>query len=220
MLETITGFLQSYGYVVIFVSIFLESTGLPFPGESILIAAGIMAGHGELNVWGVVGASLVGGTMGDNLGYYLGHRFGRRFVDRYGAKFGLTPEKFAYVEDRFRKVGPPIVLVARFILVLRQVCGFAAGTLRFPWWEFLLFNALGAALWSAAYGFGAFILGDRIDTYLHGSPWAYAAIAVVFLGLTATTLLGFRKRLRQQRESASQPQEVALSAPAEEGREG
>ena len=113
MLDTITGFLQSYGYVVIFVSIFLESTGLPFPGESILIAAGIMAGHGELNVWGVVGASFVGGTMGDNLGYYLGHRFGRRFADRYGPKFGLTPEKLDYVEQRFRKVGPPIVLVAR-----------------------------------------------------------------------------------------------------------
>jgi len=214
MLDTITGFLQSYGYVVIFVSIFLESTGLPFPGESILIAAGIMAGHGELNVWGVVGASFVGGTMGDNLGYYLGHRFGRRFADRYGPKFGLTPEKLDYVEQRFRRVGPPIVLVARFILVLRQVCGFAAGTLRFPWWEFLLFNALGAALWSAAYGFGAYILGDQIDRYLHGSPWAYAAIAAVFLTLTATTLLGFRNRLRRQRDAVTAN---ASTAPEERG---
>ncbi|WP_061932507.1 DedA family protein [Aureimonas sp. AU22] len=199
MLETITGFLQDYGYGILFLSIFLESTGLPFPGESILIAAGIMAGHGQLNVWGVFFSAWIGGTLGDNLGYWLGHRYGRRFVTRYGHKIGLTEEKYRYVEERFKTVGPPIVLIARFILLLRQVCGFAAGTLRFPWWSFLFYNALGAALWSGAYGFGSYILGDRIDTYLHGSPWAYAAIGAVFLILSGGTVLQFRRKLKAQR---------------------
>jgi membrane protein DedA with SNARE-associated domain len=199
MLETITGFLQDYGYGILFLSIFLESTGLPFPGESILIAAGIMAGHGQLNVWGVFFSAWIGGTLGDNLGYWLGHRYGRRFVTRYGHKIGLTDEKYRYVEERFKTVGPPIVLIARFILLLRQVCGFAAGTLRFPWWSFLFYNALGAALWSGAYGFGSYILGDRIDTYLHGSPWAYAAIGAVFLILSGGTVLQFRRKLKAQR---------------------
>ena len=216
MFDAVIGFLQTYGYAAVFVSIFLESTGLPFPGESILIAAGIMAGHGELNVWGVVGASWAGGTLGDNLGYYLGHRFGRRFVDRYGSKFGMTPEKFRLVEARFQKVGPPIVLIARVILVLRQLAGFVAGTLRFPWWEFLLYNALGAALWSGAYGFGSYILGDRIDHYLHGSPWAYAAIAVVFLTLTATTLFKFRKSVKKMKQEA----ETQSFSPEESGEGG
>ncbi len=199
MLQTITGFLQDYGYGILFLSIFLESTGLPFPGESILIAAGIMAGHGQLDIWGVFFSAWVGGTLGDNLGYYLGHRFGHRLVTRHGHRIGLTEEKYRYVEERFRTVGPPIVLVARFILLLRQVCGFAAGTLRFPWWSFLFYNALGAALWSGAYGFGAYILGDRIDAYLHGSPWAYAAIAAIFLILSGGTVLQFRRKLKAQR---------------------
>ncbi|WP_182084691.1 DedA family protein [Aureimonas sp. ME7] len=205
MLETITGFLQQYGYGIIFLSIFLESTGLPFPGESILIAAGIMAGHGQLNVWGVFLCSWAGGTLGDNLGYWLGHRYGRRFVSRYGHRFGLTEEKYRYVEARFRRVGPPIVLIARFILILRQVCGFAAGTLRFPWWWFLFYNAAGAALWSGAYGFGSYILGERINTYLHGSPRAYVAIAVVFLTLTTLTILGFRRRVKAAAQGADDP---------------
>lgn len=215
MLETLNELLQTYGYVAVFVSIFLESTGLPFPGESILIAAGIMAGHGELNVWGVVVSAWIGGTMGDNLGYYIGHRFGRRFVDRYGTRFGVTPEKFQLVEERFRKVGPPIVLVARFILILRQLAGFMSGTLRFPWWEFLLFNALGAALWSAAYGFGSYILGDRINTYLHGSPWAYVALAAIFLVFTGATLFKFRKSMKSLKQVPD-----ASASSAEEGREG
>ena len=215
MFDAVIGFLQTYGYAAVFVSIFLESTGLPFPGESILIAAGIMAGHGELNVWGVVGASWAGGTLGDNLGYYLGHRFGRRFVSRYGSKFGMTPNKFLLVEARFREVGPPIVLIARFILVLRQLAGFVSGTLRFPWWAFLLYNALGAALWSGAYGFGAYILGDRIDHYLHGSPSAYVAIAAVFLTLTTITLFKFRKSVKKMQQ---QPDSQSLSS--EESGEG
>lgn len=203
MLDWITGFLLEYGYGILFLSIFLESTGLPFPGESILIAAGIMAGHGQLNVWGVFVSAWLGGTLGDNLGYWLGHRYGSQLVQRHGHRIGLTQEKYRYVEERFRTVGPPIVLIARFILILRQVCGFAAGTLHFSWWSFLFYNALGAALWSGAYGFGAYILGDRIDTYLHGSPWAYAAIAAVFLILSAGTVLQFRRKLKAQREKSS-----------------
>ncbi len=215
MLDWLVQFLQTYGYVAVFVCIFLESTGLPFPGESIIIAAGIMAGHGELNIWGVVFAAWIGGTMGDNLGYYIGHRFGRRVVTRFGPRFGITAAKFAVVEQRFRTVGPPIVLVARFILILRQLAGIMSGTLRFPWWRFLFYNAAGAALWSAAYGFGAFLLGDRIDHYLHGNPWAYAAIAAVFLFFTAATILKFRKSVKTLGETTDE----ASSFP-EKGGEG
>jgi membrane protein DedA with SNARE-associated domain len=194
--EQLIGFLQQYGYGLVFVSIFLESTGLPFPGESILIAAGIMAGHGQLDVHLIFLASWIAGTLGDNCGYYLGHRFGHRFILRYGRRLGITPAKYAYVEREFRRWGPPIVLFARFILILRQLCGAAAGTLRFPWWRFLFFNALGAALWSGTYTYGAYLFGNQVDRLLHGNPWAYVALAVVFLGLTVATILRFRRGLK------------------------
>lgn len=213
MTEHLVGFLQQYGYGLVFVSIFLESTGLPFPGESILIAAGIMAGHGQFDVNLIFFAAWAGGTLGDNCGYYLGHRFGQRFITRYGRRLGITPAKFAYVEREFLKWGPPIVLVARFILILRQLCGVAAGTLRFPWWRFLFFNALGAALWSGAYTYGSYVFGNQVDRLLHGNPWAYAALAAVFLGLTGATILRFRRGLKNLPNDAG-------SASPEEGREG
>lgn len=196
MTEYLVGFLQQYGYALVFVSIFLESTGLPFPGESILIAAGIMAGHGQLDVHLIFLSSWIAGTLGDNCGYYLGHRFGQRFILRYGRRLRITPAKYSYVEREFQRWGPPIVLVARFILILRQLCGLAAGTLRFPWWRFLFFNATGAALWSAAYTYGAYFFGNQVDRVLHGNPWAYAALAAVFIGLTLATILRFRRGFR------------------------
>lgn len=205
MLDTLAGFLSDYGYALIFVSIFLESTGLPFPGESLLIAAGIMAGHGKLDVHGVVLASFVGGTMGDNLGYLVGYRYGRNFLLRFAPKLGLSEETYGIVERRFQAVGPPLVLVARFVVILRQCAGFASGALRFPWWRFLVFNALGAALWSAAYGYGAFVLGDRLNRYLHGGPWLYAGIAAVFAIIAGTTALRLRAKLRRERKRADEP---------------
>lgn len=205
MLETLTDVLSTYGYAVVFVTILLESTGLPFPGESLLIVAGIMAGHGEINIHGVVLASLAGGTMGDGLGYWIGHRYGRRFLLRFGPRLGLTPEGYARIERRFREIGPPLVLVARFFLVLRQTAGFASGALRFPWWRFLFFNALGSALWSSAYGYGAWLLGDRLHEWFGGSPWVYAGVAVVFVAVAATTLLRLRALARRERDRPEPP---------------
>jgi len=212
--EHLVDFLQQYGYGLIFLSIFLESSGLPFPGESILIAAGIMAGHGQLDVHLVFAAAWIAGTLGDNCGYWLGSRFGMRLVTRYGGRLGITSAKVAYVESEFRRLGPPVVLVARFILILRQLCGFVAGTLRFPWWRFLFFNALGAALWSGAYTYGAFIFGNQVQRVLHGNPWAYAALALVFVALTLGTIFRFRRKLREM------PEADAPSPLAEEGGKG
>lgn len=202
MLETVNGFLQDWGYLALFVIVLLESSGLPLPGESLLIAAGIMAGRGSLEIWGVVAAAWAGGTLGDNIGYGLGHRYGRGLAERYGRNVGLTTERLRIVEEDFRRHGPPIVLITRFVLVLRQVAGFAAGTLRLPWWQFLFFNAAGAALWAGAYSGGAFLFGHGIERYLKNSPWAYAAIAAVFVGLAAGTILRFRRRiLRKEMEN-------------------
>ena len=198
MLQTVTGFLQDWGYIALFLIILVEASGLPLPGESLLIAAGIMAGQGALDIWGVMLAAWAGGTLGDNIGYGLGHRYGRGLAERYGHYVGLTPERFRIVEEDFRRHGPPIVLIARFVLVLRQVAGFAAGTLGLPWWKFLFFNASGAALWTGAYSGGAYLFGQGIDRYLNDSPWAYVAIAAVFVVLAGGTILRFRSRIRRK----------------------
>lgn len=196
MLDTLLNFLAAYGVVVVFAGIFVESSGLPVPGESLLVAAGVLAGQGRLDIVAVFLAAFAGGTLGDNVGYLLGRRYGRPFVYRYGARIGLTRERIDGIERRFLRRGPPIVLIARFILVLRQLCGFVAGTAHMPWWRFSFYNALGAALWAGAYIGGAYLLGAAVERYLSAGRWVFAGVALVFVIASGTTIYGFIRESR------------------------
>lgn len=196
MLDAIMGFVADYGVVVVFLSILIESSGLPVPGESMLVAAGVLASQGRLEFWQVFLAATLGGIAGDNVGYLLGLRYGRRFVYKWGVRAGLPKSRIAELERRFLERGPPIVLFARFIFILRQLCGFLAGTARMPWWRFSVYNVLGAALWSGAYAGGAYLLGAAVERYLAASHWVFAGVAAVFVVALATTIWKFVREAR------------------------
>lgn len=99
------------------------------------------------------------------------------------------------MEEFFARFGGEIVLVARFIVVLRQLNGITAGTVAMPWAKFLLYNALGAALWTGAWGYGAYALGHHIAEIL---PWVhrfgYAAVAAAALVATAAAIVWYWRR--------------------------
>lgn len=160
-------FLHAYGAGVILVVIFLESTGLPLPGESLLIASGLLAGRGELDITTVFLAAWVGGVMGDNLGYIIGKTVGRPIITRYGAHVGLTEPRFAAVEAQFLKHGAWVVVFARFFVLLRQLNGLVAGITGMHWLTFFIANAVGAALWAGAWTLAAYYFGTALEHYLH-----------------------------------------------------
>jgi len=105
----------------------------------------------------------IGGVIGDNIGYLIGRRLGRMVLLRHGAKIGLTPERFGQIEAVFARYGPFTVAFARFCNVLRQLNGVVAGTLSMDWWRFLIFNALGCALWVLTWGLAGFYLGEHVS---------------------------------------------------------
>jgi membrane protein DedA with SNARE-associated domain len=192
MLDAVMSRLADYGAGIVFLTILVESSGLPVPGESLLVAAGVLAGQGRLPFWEVFLAAWAGGFAGDNIGYALGRRYGRGFVYRYAARFGIPRERVLHLERRFLERGPPIILFARFVFILRQLSGFLAGTAGMPYGRFSLFNLLGAALWPLAYCGGAYALGSAVEAYLAAGRWVFAGVAVVFviaLGLTIRTFL-------------------------------
>src|SRR5262249_49302131 len=104
----------------------------------------------------------VAAVVGDNIGYLIGRWVGRRALVRYGARIGLSHERVAKVEAVFRRYGPVTVAFARFFNVLRQLNGVVAGMMGMDWRKFLLFNALGGALWVGAWGFGAYYFSAHV----------------------------------------------------------
>lgn len=152
---------QSYGYAAIFIGVLLESTGLPLPGESLLIAAAIYAATTHhLDIFVVVPLAALGAVCGDQIGYFIGRWIGFALLARWGRKLGLTEERLALGRHLFRRYGGAVVFFGRFVALLRTFAALLAGANRMPWHTFLLWNALGGVGWTSLYGFGAYLLGD------------------------------------------------------------
>src|ERR1700686_3435650 len=159
----LTHFLTAYGYLAVLIFVAIESTGIPFPGETMLLVAAIYAGTTHrLAIELVIVAAACGAILGDNLGYWVGREGGYRLLRRYGRYVHLDERKVKLGQYLFRKHGGKVVFIGRFIAVLRAWAAFLAGTNRMPWVSFLIYNALGGIIWATLYGLGGYFFGDNV----------------------------------------------------------
>jgi membrane protein DedA with SNARE-associated domain len=157
-------FLGQFGYAAVFGFVGIESLGIPFPGETMLISAALYAGATHnLNIAGVIVAAAAGAIVGDNIGFGVGHWGGYRLLLRYGHHIRLHEGRVKLARYLFQQHGGKVVFFGRFVSVLRTYAAFLAGTARMPWLRFLAFNASGGIIWATAYGVGAYLAGDRIN---------------------------------------------------------
>src|SRR5947209_17167219 len=155
--------LTTYGYWAVFVFIAIESTGIPFPGETMLLVAGIYGGTTHrLSILLVILAAACGDILGDNLGFIIGRTGGYRLLRRYGRYIKLDDRKLKLGQYLFQKHGGEVVFFGRFVAVLRAWAAFLAGVNRMPWARFLVFNATGGILWATLYGLGGYALGNNV----------------------------------------------------------
>ncbi|HEY2205208.1 MAG TPA: DedA family protein [Pseudonocardia sp.] len=180
--------LDRYGYFAVLAVIGVESFGVPAPGQTILIAAAVYAGTGHLNVAAVAAVAFLAATVGDNIGYLIGHAGGRRLVHRYGRYVGLTEERFGKLEGIFTRHGSKLVTVARFVDGLRQFNGLVAGVAGMHWARFLLFNALGAALWVGVWVSAGRLAGRHIGA-IYEQVSRYQVYLLIALALVVVALV-------------------------------
>lgn len=173
LVETIKPYISHYGYWAIFFGVFLESLGLPLPGETLIIVAGLAAAKGALNLQWVMALAVIATFVANNISFACGYLGGRGLVLRYGKYVFFSEKRLVALEDFFKRHGGKVVVVARFIIGLRQLNGFIAGTARMPPVQFVLFNMIGAVLWvvwwsALAYYFGRKFSGIFIKYYFFG----------------------------------------------------
>jgi len=201
--------LTIYGYWAVLFFVAIESTGIPFPGETMLLVAAVFAGttHHLAISW-VILAATSGAILGDNLGFWVGREGGFRLLRRYGRFIRLDERKLKLGLYLFRKHGGKVVFFGRFIAVLRAWAAFLAGTNRMRWPTFLLFNALGAIVWATVYGLGGYFLGDTIHRL--AGPIGTITLILAVLIMLAGLIFVWRNE-RQLEEKAEQ----ALPGPLE-----
>jgi membrane protein DedA with SNARE-associated domain len=184
-----------YGYETVFVGVFLENTGLPVPGETILLAGAALAHFGRLSLWRVVATAIAGATLGDNLGFFIGRHGGRVLAVRYGPRLGLTEQRLLEFDRFFDRHGPRAVFIARFVTGLRVVGALLAGASGLRWPTFLFYNAAGAIVWSTVVGLAGYLLAyswNALERVIGG-----VGLAALVLGMVAVAV-AVRRARRQQ----------------------
>ncbi len=200
-METLNHLLGEYGYGVVFGVIGLEAMGLPLPGESLIIAAGVYAATtGQLHIALVIAAAAAGAIMGDNAGYLIGRKAGFPLLERYGRHVGLNERRLTLGRYLFQKHGGKVVFVGRFIAILRTFVALMAGASHMEWRTFLLWNAVGGVAWTTLYAVGAYLLGNAMSRLQGTIGIALAVFAVLAIGASIYVLRRNEKRLEDKAE--------------------
>ena len=195
--------IHAYGLWVLFGIVILESMGLPLPGETALVTAALYsATTRQVSILSVVSAAALAAIIGDNLGYLIGRSIGLRFLVRYGHYIGLHERRLKVGQYLFLRHGGKIVFFGRFVAILRTLAALLAGANRMRWPHFLLMNALGGVCWAAAFGFGAYLLGEQMKRVAGPFGLLMFAVAVILVIAGFVFFRQHEKELEDRAEAA------------------
>ncbi|HEX5851163.1 MAG TPA: VTT domain-containing protein [Rubrobacter sp.] len=184
-MENILHLIEQYGYILVLFGVMVESMGVPLPGETILICAGILAQRGHLGLGYVILLGVIGAVVGDQLGYWIGREGGRPFILRYGRYVFITPQRLGRAESFFARHGGGAVFMARFFSGLRVFSALVAGMSRMRWSRFFLYNALGGIVWATVVVLAGYFLGTSLKVV---ERWTGQA-SVLLLALAVLAVL-------------------------------
>jgi membrane protein DedA with SNARE-associated domain len=175
---------RSWALVLLFLLIAVESAGVPLPGETALVASGVLASQGKLDIVAVIVVASIAAIVGDNIGYWIGRKGGRALLERWSLVSRHAKKVLPRAERLFKKHGGKTVFFGRFVAILRFTAAWMAGISHMPWLRFLVFNAAGGVLWATLVGLVAYYVGgaaaDAIQTY---GLYAAGGIVVATVGV-------------------------------------
>jgi membrane protein DedA with SNARE-associated domain/rhodanese-related sulfurtransferase len=203
--------LQEFGLGLVFVNVLALQAGLPVPAYPVLIVAGAYAAMGGNPLWALVAVGVLASLIADTLWYGAGRKFGMRILSML-CKVSLSQDSCVrQTESIFQRFGPGSMLFAKFVPGFASVATALAGALRLPYWMFVLFDAIGAALWvGVGVGLG-YLFRDAIEELmLKLSSLGKYGVALIVAGFVVWILIKwfrrymFIKQLRMDRVSVDE----------------
>ena len=176
------------GYVALGLLIAGESAGVPLPGETALITAGILASRGDLSLPLVICVAAAAAIVGDNVGYVIGRRGGRWLLTRPGRWEARRVALVARGEGFFARHGGKTVFFGRWLPVLRITAAWLAGVHHMEWKRFVFWNALGGIGWATTVGLAAYFAGEAVKVLIRDA----GLVGLGIVALAATVFLWFK----------------------------
>ena len=178
-MREIVHILTAYGYVIVFVWVFVEQIGLPIPALPLLLTAGALAWEGKINLGFTLAAALVACLAADTIWYELGKRRGSVVLNVL-CKMSLEPDSCVErTRGVFDRRGLRSLLYAKFVPGLNTVAAPIAGMSRIPYSRFVTFDLVGSFFWAGASLFVGYVFSERVDAILQQSHLVGQFVAVL-----------------------------------------
>jgi membrane-associated protein len=196
--------IKAIGYVGVFSIVFAETglfLGFFLPGDSLLFVAGFLAGQHFFSLPILIFGLFVSAILGNLLGYEFGRRIGPKLFKRedswiFKKRHALKAQGF------YDKHGPKTILLARFMPIVRTFAPIVAGVANMNYRSFLMYNIIGAFLWTVGLVLLGYSLGSVIDVDRYLLPIILLIIVVSFL----PGIIGYLKERR--RGSVTVPEKI------------
>jgi membrane protein DedA with SNARE-associated domain/membrane-associated phospholipid phosphatase len=198
VIEDVAKALGPWTYALVAVMAFLETgafVGLVAPGETVVMAGGVVAGQGEIELLPLIGLVWVCAVLGDTTSFYIGRRLGRRFLERHGPRFKITHERLEQVEGYFDRHGGKTILIGRFIGLVRALAPFIAGSSGLAYRRFIPYSVVGTGLWATTFCVIGYLFWRSFDKVAH-----LVGQAIFGLGVTVALIVGAVVAYRRRRD--------------------
>src|SRR5829696_8174122 len=196
VIEDIAQVLGPWTYALVAVMAYLETgafVGLVAPGETVVMAGGVIAGQGEIQLFPLIGLVWLCAVLGDTTSFYIGRKLGRRFLETHGPRVKITPERLDQVEGYFERYGGRTILIGRFIGLVRALAPFVAGSSGLPYRRFIPYSIVGTGLWATTFCVLGYIFWRSFDQVAK-----LAGQAIFGFGVTVALIVGIVTAYRRR----------------------
>lgn len=185
-MEHILDWFTQYGYLILFIGLYLEFLFLPFPGGTVMAVSGILAHQGELDFGFCVFLATSGTSLGMMTTYIIGRKVGWPFFEKYGHRIFMGEKRREVAEKWFERFGSKVVLVSFFIPGVRHFTGYISGLVKLRFRKFFLYMICGAFLWVVTFTSLGYFFGKRWEEIikliqLYGLPLLGVGIVVMMI---------------------------------------
>jgi len=201
IVDVATEFIGSAGVVAVFLLMTLESACIPVPSEAIMLFAGFSVSKGELTLFGIVAAGVLGNLVGSWIAYAVGY-YGRIDLLEKNRLIHVNPKHLKWADDWFAKYGAATVFFSRMLPIIRTFISLPAGVAEMPFWRFTAYTVAGSVPWVLALALVGEAVGDNWESWRHKLGYLdYVVLAAIVVGIVY--LIVKRRRAAGNRKAKS-----------------
>jgi len=209
IVDVATEFIGSAGVVAVFLLMTLESACIPVPSEAIMLFAGFSVAEGELTMFGIVAAGVLGNVVGSWIAYAVGY-YGRLDLLEKNKLIHISPKHLKWADDWFERYGAATVFFSRMLPIVRTFISLPAGVAKMPFWRFTAYTLAGCIPWVLMLALIGNSVGDNWEDWRHKLGYLDYVVLAAIVGGVAYLLI----KRRRSGDAAEDEDPTAAAEPA------